>query len=399
MKENYKNREIFLTEKYVLKTYNREKIVFVKAKGSYLWDAKGNKYLDFFPGWGIGNIGHMHKQVVKAVKEQASLMFHMPNNFYSAYQGELAKRLIELSFPGRVFFSNSGAEANECAFKLSRAYGNAMGKKKILSARKSFHGRTMATLTLTGQKKYQKGFKPLVSNVGYFDFNSIESFKKAFDKNVAAVFLEVVQGEGGVNVADKKFLRYVRKATKESGAILIFDEVQTGVGRTGEFFAFQNFGIRPDIITLAKALGGGVPIGATIISKRFCKYLQPGMHASTFGGNSLACRAALAVLDAFKKERILKTARKNSALLFDFLMGLKEKFSFIEEVKGIGMMAGVRMKDDYAYKVFKKALDNKLIVNYTAGCVLRIMPALNITEKDLKKGLKILEKICHECSK
>ncbi|MBN1522056.1 MAG: aspartate aminotransferase family protein [Candidatus Aureabacteria bacterium] len=385
-----------LTDKYVLGTYSREDVAFVRAKGSYLWSDKGEKYLDFFPGWGIGNIGHVHPSVKKAVCDQAGQILHMPNNFYSSHQGKLAGKIVERAFPGRVFFSNSGAEANECALKVARAYGNLKGKPGVVTARKSFHGRTMATITLTGQEKYQKGFGPLLANVEYFDFNSISSFDEVFHDSICAVMIEVIQGEGGVQVGTQEFIRHIRQKTQEKEALLIIDEVQTGVGRTGTFFAYENYGIVPDIVTMAKALGGGVPIGATIVGEKFADILKPGMHASTFGGNSLACRAALAVLEVIEIKKILEKMPVKSRFLFKRLKQFKKKFPFIKEVRGMGLMAGIELEGDKALRFFKKAIDKHLIVNCTAGCVLRILPALNISRKDLKAGLDIMEEIFYE---
>jgi acetylornithine/N-succinyldiaminopimelate aminotransferase len=389
---------IGLTNKFVLGTYKKTPVVFEKAKGSYLWNDRGEKYLDFFPGWGIGNIGHCHPAVVKAVRDQAGKLIHIPNNFYSSLQGVLAEKLIKLSFPGKVFFSNSGAEANECALKAARAYGNTRGKTVVLTARGSFHGRTMATVTLTGQEKYQKGFDPLLPDVKYFDFNDHASFDGVFSDKVCAVVIEVIQGEGGVRVGTKDFINYLRLKTLEKGALLIIDEVQTGVGRTGKFFGFENYGITPDIVTMAKALGGGVPIGATIIGEKYAEVLTAGMHASTFGGNNLACRAALAVLETMDIKKILKKMQPKSKFLFKALNGLKKKYPFISEVRGMGMMAGVEMQGSLAERFFKKAIDRKLVVNCTAGCVLRIMPALNIGRKELAEGLKIIDQILEELS-
>ena len=385
-----------LTDAFVLGTYTREPVEFVKASGSYLWDEKGEKYLDFFPGWGVGNIGHVHPAVRAAIKDQVGKMIHMPNNFYSPYQGELAEKLTSHAFPGRVFYSNSGAEANECALKLARAYGNTKGKNVVLTARHSFHGRTLATLTLTGQEKYQKGFEPLLPHVRYFDFNDRQSVESVYDENVCAVMIEVIQGEGGVRVGTQEFIQFLREKTQSTDALLIIDEVQTGIGRTGAFFGFQNYGIIPDIITMAKALGGGMPIGATLIHETFTDVLGPGKHASTFGGNCLACRAALAVLDIMDSKKIIEKMRAKSRLLMRELKRFQKEFSFIKNIRGMGLMAGLELEGDLAQKVFKKAIDRKLIVNYTAGNVLRLMPALNIQKKDLMKGLQILKEIFYE---
>ena len=297
--------EIFESYKdYIMPTYTKVPLVFVKGKGSKLWDIQNKPYLDFFPGWGVGNLGHCHPKVMQAVRDQISKLIFISNNYYHLPQAKLAKELIRSMYPGKVFFCNSGAEANEAAIKFSRKFGK--GRFEIITFDNSFHGRTLATVTATGQKKYQEGFEPLVPGFKTVKFNDIEAVKGALNEKTVGIMLELIQGEGGINVADKDFVLALRKLCDERNMLLIVDEVQTGIGRTGKLFAYEHYGITPDIMTLAKALGGGFPIGVMVVRKEIADTLQPGMHASTFGGGPVICRAALAVLESIQKEKLLK---------------------------------------------------------------------------------------------
>ena len=259
----------------VMKTYGWNPIVMVKGKGSWVWDNDGKKYLDFFPGWAVSGLGHCHPGVVKAIKKQASLLIHMPNNFMTELQPLLAKKIIQHAYPGKCFFCNSGAEANEAALKLVRKYGNLTGRYEIITMKKSFHGRTIAAITATGQEKYREGFGPLVPGFKYVEFGNIEALKNAVTEKTVAVMLEPVQGEGGINVAGKSYMESLKAICDEKNLLLIFDEIQTGMGRTGQMFAYKHFGIVPDIMTLAKTLGGGVPIGAIVAGKKICDVFSP----------------------------------------------------------------------------------------------------------------------------
>src|SRR3989338_4897113 len=287
----------------IMPTYTKVPLVFVKGKGSYLWDIQGKKYLDFFPGWGVGNLGHCHPKVMQAVREQISKLIFIPNNYYHIPQAKLSKEIIYWTYPAKVFFCNSGAEANESAIKLSRKFGQ--GRYELITFENSFHGRTLATLAATGQKKYQEGFAPLPEGFRIVKFNDLQAVKNALNEKTAAVMLELIQGEGGINVASKDFVLGLAQICSEKKLLLIVDEVQTGIGRTGKLFCYEHFCITPDIVTLAKALGGGLPIGVMAVKKEISDTLGPGTHASTFCGGPVICRASLAVLQAIQKEKLL----------------------------------------------------------------------------------------------
>ena len=383
---------------YVLGTYKRKHEGFTEGRGSWLKSVTGRKVLDFFPGWGSSNLGHCHPRVVKAMKKQVEKIIHMSNVFYIPLQAEYAKKLISLSFPGKVFFCNSGAESLECAIKAARAWGKDKGKNEFVSFYKSFHGRTVGALTLTAQSTYQDPFAPLMPNVHYAEYNNLESTLEKINDKTCAVVLELVQGEGGVRVADKSFVRELHRLSREKGFLLIFDEVQTGFGRTGKLFAFENYKVKPDILCLAKSIAGGAPMGATILSKTVSEVMKPGMHASTFGGNYLVVSGALATLEAFEQEKILEKMVPVQKKLEAFFEGLKKKYSQITEFRHLGMMFGIEMKHDYAARIADMALEEGLIINCTSGNVLRIMPALNLSLKDCNQGMKILEKVfAHAC--
>ncbi|MBN2269257.1 MAG: aminotransferase class III-fold pyridoxal phosphate-dependent enzyme, partial [Sedimentisphaerales bacterium] len=286
-----------LFDKYVIANYGRLPRVIVRGEGCYLYDAEGNKILDMFPGWAVSGTGHCHPRVVEALRRQAGELLHIDNTFYSEPQGQLARLLSERAFGGKCFFCNSGAEANEAAMKLARLY-TAKEKYKFITAEGSFHGRTFATVTATAQPKYHEGFMPLLPGFVYIPFNDVPALESAFSDEVAAVMVEPIQGEGGINVATEQFLGAIRDLCDQKGAVMILDEVQTGIGRTGKWFGYQHFDVEPDIITMAKALGGGVAIGAMMAKPELAAVLTPGRHASTFGGNCLACAAGIAVIEA-----------------------------------------------------------------------------------------------------
>lgn len=384
-----KLNEVFESYKeYILPTYTKTPLVFVKGKGSNLWDIHNKQYLDFFPGWGVGSLGHCHPKVMQAVRDQVSKLIFIPNNYYHIPQAKLAREIIYWSFAGKVFFCNSGAEANEGAIKLSRKFGN--GRFEIITFENSFHGRTMAALSATGQKKYQAGFEPLVQGFKTVKFNDINAVRSALTDKTVAIMLELIQGEGGINVATADFVRQLRQLCDEKNLLLIIDEVQTGLGRTAKMFAFQHYGIMPDIMTLAKALGGGLPIGVMVVSKRIADILGPGMHASTFGGSPLVCRAALAVFGAIQKDKLLKNAQNMGEYLFERLNALKNKYPVIKEVRGKGLMAGVEL-DIEGKAIVQACMDKGLLINCTHDKVLRIMPALTVTKGQINKAIKVLE--------
>lgn len=384
-----KKQEVFDSyEKYILETYTRVPVIFVKGKGMVLTDIDNKKYLDFFPGWGVNNVGHCHPKVMSAVRDQIGKLIFVPNNLYHLHQAKLAKEIISSSFDGKVFFCNSGAEATESAIKFARVYGKG-NRFEIITMVNSFHGRTMGAVSATGQKKYQDGFAPLLPGFKHIAFNDIDALKNAITNKTIAIMLEPIQGEGGINIAKKDYIQEIRKICDERDILLIFDEVQTGMGRTGEMFAFKHYQITPDLMTLAKALGGGFPIGALVVKDKLTTTLKPGMHASTFGGGAVICKASLGVFKAIQSENMLKNTKLMGLYLLEKLEELKEKFNCILEVRGLGLMLGVELSLD-GKAIVDDCLKNGLIINCTQGKILRIMPALNVTKKQIDKAVHIL---------
>jgi predicted acetylornithine/succinylornithine family transaminase len=386
-----------LYKDYVLGNYAPESLCIVRGKGSRVWDIEGNEYLDFFPGWAVCALGHCHPDVVSALRYQAGQLIHLPNNYMNLRQAQLAKVVSENSFPAKVFFCNSGAEANEAAIKFARRHGNPQGKYEIISMLNSFHGRTLATATATGQTKYQQGFEPLPIGFKYATFNDLNSLKAAISEKTIGVLLEPVQGEGGVNIATKAYMQGVRKLCDEKGLLLILDEVQTGIGRTGKMFAYQHYGIEPDLMTLAKSLGGGAPIGALVVNNRLENVLVPGTHASTFGGNPLVTRAALSVFKTIKKKQLLKHVDEMSAYIAQKLEVFKQKYPVIKELRICGLMIGVELKCE-GRKYIERCIAKRLLINCTHGNVLRIIPAMIVTKKEIDKALGILDEVFKELS-
>ena len=366
-------------------------VIFVKGKGMTLVDITGKKYLDFFPGWGVNNVGHCHPKVMSAVRDQIGTLIHIPNNFYHPHQAKLAKEIIRLSFPGKVFFCNSGAEGCEAAIKFARAYGSKTKRHEIITMTNSFHGRTLGALAATGQAKYQNGFHPLPPGFKTIPFNDIDALKTAVNDQTIAILLELVQGEGGINIAGKEYIRQIRELCTQKDILLILDEVQTGMGRTGEIFGFKHYGIEPDLMILAKALGGGLPIGALVVKRSIADVFKPGMHASTFGGSPLVCKASLGTFKAIFADKMLGNARKMGPYLIGRLNELKGKFKCIQEVRGLGLMIGIQLNIE-GKGIFEACLRHGLIINCTQGNILRIMPALNVTKKQIDKAVHILEK-------
>ncbi len=382
-------------DQFVLQTYTRNPVAAVRGEGSWIWDAEGRKYLDFFPGWGVSGLGHCHPRVTAAVREQAGKLLHMPNNFYNELAGRLARIIIEKSFPGRVFFGNSGAEANEGAIKLARRFGEPEGRYEILTMKASFHGRTLTTVTATGQEKYHSGFGPLPPGFRYLPFNDIDALKAAVSEKTVAVMLELIQGEGGVHPAGDGYAAAVREICDGNNLLMIVDEVQTGMGRTGDYFAFQGYGVVPDLMTLAKALGGGMPIGALVVREKFAGYLPPGTHASTFGGSPVVCAAALAVFEAMEEEGIIENVREMGGYLRQRLEELAADFPPIREIRGRGLMLGLEL-DREGKPVVDRCLELGMIVNCTASNVLRVMPACNITREEIDRAVEILRRALGE---
>lgn len=381
-------------KKYVLDTYTRLPLVFVEGKGSILTSSSGKKFIDLFPGWGTSILGHSHPILSRAISQQARTLIHIPNNLYNLVQPRLAKKIIDTSLgKGKVFFCNSGTESVEAALKLMRAYGK--GKGTVISMKNSFHGRTLGALTLTAQGKHQKGFGRLLGGIKYARFGDLKDLKKKIEPGTCGIIMEVIQGEGGVNVCSKDYLQAVRALCNKKKIILAFDEVQTGVGRTGYWYAYQAYGVKPDLMCLAKGMGGGFPIGALVVSEKFKGVLKPGMHASTFGGSPIASAASLEVFRIIEKEKLLPRVRSLSKKMFKRLLELKRKYPVIEDVRGMGFMAGIVLKDE-GKKMVNTAIKHGLLVNCTQGKVLRVLPALNVPESVLDKGLRILEKCFKE---
>jgi len=374
---------------YLTPNYRKVPFVFTKGKGSKVWDIHGKSYLDFFPGWGVSGLGHCPSRVVRAVQTQSKRMLHVSNNYYHPLQAQLAKRIIELSFDGKVFFSNSGAEANEAAIKLARAYGHP-DRYEILSMEQSFHGRTLATVTLTGQAKYKEGFGPLPQGFREVPFNDLGAVERAVRQSTIAIFLELIQGEGGIRVATPEFVQGLRKLCDEKKILLVFDEVQTGVGRTGKLFCYEHYGVVPDIMTLAKTLGGGLPIGAMVVRKPFADILKPGMHATTFGGSPLVCRASLAVFETIQKEKLLSHVTKMGGTLFEALEAFRKRFPVIQEIRGKGFMIGMELKRE-GTTFIEKCYGRGVLLNCTQEKVIRILPPLNATKKEIGQALQVIE--------
>jgi len=388
---------IELFNKYVIANYLRLPKVIVRGQGCYIYDADGKEILDMFPGWAVSGIGHCHPKVVEAIRKQAGVLLHIDNTFYSEPQGRLAKLLSERAFGGKCFFCNSGAEANEAAMKLARI-ATAKEKYKFITAQGSFHGRTFATVTATAQPKYHEGFLPLLPGFVYVPFNDTAALEKAFTDEVAAVMVEPIQGEGGINVATKEYLQAIRNLCDENAAVMILDEVQTGIGRTGKWFAYQHYDVVPDIITMAKALGGGMSIGAMMAGNEIAASLVPGKHASTFGGNAIACAAAIAVIEAIEEEGLLENASLLGEYTKDRLNKLKDRHPIIDHVRGIGLMIGIQLTGP-GKEIVDKCLQNGLRINCTNDTVLRFMPPMIATQDHINRAVSILESVLTELGK
>jgi acetylornithine/N-succinyldiaminopimelate aminotransferase len=383
-----------LTGQYVAQTYARFPVALVKGEGVRVWDADGKMYLDFVAGIAVNCLGHCHPALVRAIEEQARTLMHVSNLYHIEPQAQLARELCNHSFADRVFFCNRGAEANEAAIKLVRRYGSehAGGKYEIITALNSFHGRTLATLTATGQEKIRLGFDPLPTGFRYVPYNDLDAVADAVGEHTAAVLIEPIQGEGGVVVPSAEYMLGLRKLCNERKLLLVFDEVQVGMGRTGKLFAYENFGIEPDVMTLAKALGGGVPLGAMLAREEVAKSFGPGSHASTFGGNPLVCRAGLAVLETILGEDLLSNCVARGNQLRQGLEGLVERFEFLREVRGKGLIVGIELNRECAALV-RACMNEGLLVTAAGPNVLRMVPPLIITQADVAEALGILEHV------
>jgi predicted acetylornithine/succinylornithine family transaminase len=380
------------TEKYLFSTYKRFPIALVKGKGTRVWDQDGKEYLDFVSGLAVCSLGHCHPKVVEALETQAKTLLHVSNLFHIKPQIELARLLVENSFADKVFFCNSGAEANEGAIKLTRKYmrGKKEDRFEIIAMHESFHGRTLATVTATGQDKFKAGFDPLLPGFKHVPFNDLDAVSKAITNKTAAVMLEPIQGEGGVNCPSEKYLKGLRDLCDEKGLLLIFDEIQVGLGRTGKLFAHEHYGITPDIMTLAKALAGGLPIGALLARDETAKSLVPGTHASTFGGNPLVTAAGVAAFTALKDPALLENCRFVGAYFMNELNKLKKKHSVIREVRGKGLIIGMVLTIP-GTEIVSKCLEQGVLINCVQNNVLRFIPPLIVTREEVDQALKILD--------
>lgn len=384
-----------LSEQYIAHTYARFPIVLVRGKGTRLWDIEGKEYLDFVAGLAVCNLGHCHPKVVKAIQDQAKKLIHVSNFYYIEPQIQLAALLCKHSFADKVFFCNSGAEANEGALKLARKYAKENidpNRYEVITMERSFHGRTLATLTATAQKKYHKGYDPLMPGFKYVPFDDLEALRKAVDGKTCAILLEPIQGEGGVNIPREGYLKGVREICDEKGLLLIFDEVQVGMGRTGKLFAYEHEGVEPDMLTLAKSLAGGVPIGALLIKEKVAKSFEPGDHASTFGGNPLATAAGISALTALLEEGMLENCLRVGDYFLSHLMALKKRFPFIKEVRGRGLILGLELEID-GTEIVKEMMKKGFLINCTMNTVLRFLPPLIITEEEVDRMIKALEEV------
>ena len=390
------NQELIkLTNKYVAKNYGRYPIGLVRGKGMVVWDASGKKYIDFVAGLAVDNLGHCPPTVVNAIRKQAGKLLHVSNLYHIEPQSQLAAELTSLTFANKFFFCNSGTEANEAAIKLARRwfYDNGQPKRfEIITMNDSFHGRTMASLSATAQKKIHAGFKPLLPGFKYVPFNDITALKKALTKKTCAVLIEPIQGEGGVNPAQKTYLKTLRRICNEKGILLIFDEIQTGFGRTGPLFAYERYKIKPDIITLAKALGGGIAIGAMGSTNKIIQSFSPGTHGATFGGNPLACAASLASLKTLTTKGFLQIASSQGDYFLKQLNYLKENFSIIREVRGAGLMLAIELNQPGA-KIVTDCMKEGLLINCIQQNTIRFLPPLIITRKEIDLLIKTLSKI------
>lgn len=390
-----KEQAITQDQAHYMKVFTRYPVVLSHGSGPYVYDVDGKKYIDFLAGIAVNILGHAHPQLVAAISEQAAKLIHCSNLYYTVEQATLAGTLSAISGLNRVFLANSGAEANEGAIKLARKYAKKFSQDKvnIITAENSFHGRTLATLTATAQPKYQKGYEPLPGGFSHVPFNDIAALAAAMDDKTAAVMLEPIQGEGGIQIPDETYLAQVRELCDKHGALLILDEIQTGMGRTGKMFAFEHSTITPDIVTLAKGLGGGVPIGAVLASEKVAGAFAPGDHGSTFGGNPLAAAAANAVLSAIEREKLLANASTIGQYMIEELNKLKTKYpKLVKEVRGRGLMIGLELYVP-GVNLVVEAMNQGALINCTATNVLRFVPPLLITKAHVDELIAILDKV------
>ena len=385
-----------LSNSYLMNTYGERVAAFVRGKGTRVWDAEGKEYLDLIAGIAVSTLGHCHPKVVERIVKQAETLIHVSNLYYTLPQIELAKVLVENSFAEKVFFSNSGAEANEVAIKLSRKSDSCddgkPGRYEIITMEGSFHGRTLATLTATGQEKIKAGFGPLVSGFKCVPFNDLGAVEKAVGDETIAIMVEPVQGEGGDRVAEKEYIIGLREMCDRRDLLLIFDEVQCGLGRTGKLFAYEHYGITPDIMTLAKPVGGGLPLGVTLATEKVAQVFQPGSHASTFGGNPVACSAGAATLKVILEENLVERAHVLGDYLVNKLCELRRKHPAIIDVRGKGLMVGIELSSP-CKEIVKQCVLKGVLLNCTAETFIRFLPPLIITEEEIDTGIAVLDEV------
>ena len=395
------NKEIMeLTARHVANTYGRFPVAMVRGAGSRLWDADGREYLDFTAGLAVCNLGHCHPAIVTAIKEQAEKLLHVSNLYHIETQSVLASMLTANSFADKAFFCNSGAEANEAAMKLVRKYfhSRSSARYQVITMEKSFHGRTFGALAATGQKKYQEGFEPLLEKFTYVPFNDAGAVARAINSSTAAVMLEPVQGEGGVNVPSDGYFKEVKDVCTRAGVLLVFDEVQSGMGRTGKLFAHEHFGVTPDVMTLAKGLAGGVAIGAMLATDEVASAFTPGSHASTFGGNPLATAAAIATMRVLLEPGTLEGCRASGEYLMARLDALRSEHPFIKEVRGKGLIIGAELDERIdGSDIVKKCMDNGLLINCIGGRTLRFIPPITIDTGEVDRMFAILKSVLDTC--
>jgi acetylornithine/N-succinyldiaminopimelate aminotransferase len=384
-----------LENRFLLPTYNRYPVAFERGKGVFLYDFEGKRYLDFVAGLGVNALGHAHPRIVKTIREQAAKLIHISNLYYNEYQGRLAERLCQLSGLDRVFFSNSGTEAMEGAIKLARLAGHKAGgtaKSQLVALQGSYHGRTFGAMSLTGQEKYRKGFEPMLEEVTFVAQNDVEALRAAVNANTCAIVLEPIFGEGGILECSEEFLRACRMAADQHQVALIFDEIQCGLGRTGKFFAFQNFGVVPDVVTIAKPIAAGVPLGAFLAKEQFASAISAGQHGTTFGGGPLACRVGLEYLAIVEDEKLLENVATVGGYLRQQLQGLVGKYAATREVRGRGFIQGLVL-DIPGRPLVEQGLAEGVLFNVTQDTVLRFLPPFLLQEKHVDKGIKVLKKL------
>ena len=389
-------------EKYILHTYDRHPVLLTHGKGAYLYDEDGEQYLDFLSGIGVMALGYSHPAITKVIREQAGKLVHVSNLFYTEFPSALAARLVKLSGLKKVFFSNSGTEAWEGALKIARAVANGKGLKKrtkFLAMENSFHGRTMGSVATTYTEKYRKPFAPVMPGVEFVKFNDVEDLKAKFTDDVCAVCIETVQGEGGIQPVSLEFLKAARALTAKSGALLLLDEIQCGLGRTGKMFAYQHYGVKPDVVTLAKPLAAGLPLGAILVGEEVAGAIHPGMHGTTFGGGPLACAVALEVLNVLEREKLLEHVKEVGNYFIELLGQLDSRHGAVVDVRGVGLMVGLELDSAELAKFVQKAmLEKKIIINRTHETVLRFLPPYVVTKKQVEVVVKALDEILSSCA-